>query len=109
MRSGGTEHTLDDVMAHFEHCVALVGIEHVTFGPDTFFGDHSASYDVFTDLLASGSEPEDEVRVPHVRGLENPGDFPNIVRWLVAHGYSDDEIAKAAGGNTLRVWAQCMQ
>jgi membrane dipeptidase len=47
--------------------------------------------------------------VPHVRGLEKPGDFPNIVRWLVAHGYSDDEIAKAAGGNTLRVWAQCMR
>jgi membrane dipeptidase len=109
MRAGGTEHTLDDVMAHFEHCVALVGIDHVTFGPDTFFGDHSASYDVFTDLLASGSEPEDDVRVPHVRGLENPGDFPNIVRWLVAHGYSDDEIAKAAGGNTLRIWEACVR
>ena len=36
-------------------------------------------------------------------GLENIGEFPNIVRWLVKHGYSDDEIAKAIGGNTLRV------
>jgi membrane dipeptidase len=25
------------------------------------------------------------------------------VRWLVAHGYSDADIAKAIGGNTLRV------
>jgi membrane dipeptidase len=108
MRQGGTEHTLDDVMAHFEYCVDLVGIDHVTFGPDAFFGDHSASYDVFTDLLASGSEPEDEVRVPYVRGLESPGDFPNIVRWLVARDYSDEEIAKAVGGNTLRVWNACM-
>lgn len=44
--------------------------------------------------------------VEYVRGLENPSEFPNIVRWLVKHGYSDDEITKAIGGNTLRVLKQ---
>ena len=39
-------------------------------------------------------------------GLENIGDFPNIVRWLVKHGYTDDDIAKAIGGNTRRVLEQ---
>ena len=48
----------------------------------------------------------DAVVPEYVVGVENPGDFPNIVRWLVKHGYSDEEIAKAIGGNTLRVLEQ---
>jgi membrane dipeptidase len=100
-------HDLDDVMRHFEYCVDLAGIGAVTFGPDTFFGDHSASYQLGSgSLLVSGDSEYDRVTVPYVVGLENIGDFPNIVRWLVKHGYSDDEIAKAIGGNTLRVLEQ---
>jgi membrane dipeptidase len=42
--------------------------------------------------------------VEFVDGLENPSEaFPNIVRWMVKHNYSDAEIAKAIGGNVLRV------
>ncbi len=41
--------------------------------------------------------------VEYVEGLENPSDFPNIVRWLVKHGYSDSEIVKIIGGNGLRL------
>ena len=37
-------------------------------------------------------------------GIESPAEaFPNIVRWLVKHGYSDEDIAKAVGGNVMRV------
>jgi membrane dipeptidase len=40
----------------------------------------------------------------YVDGIENPAEaFLNCTRWLVKHGYSDDEIAKLVGGNTLRV------
>ena len=40
----------------------------------------------------------------YVAGIENPTEaFPNIVRWLVKHGYSDDDIAKVIGGNAMRV------
>ena len=40
----------------------------------------------------------------YVRGLENPTEAShNIVRWLVKHGYSDEDIAKVVGGNALRV------
>lgn len=36
--------------------------------------------------------------------MENPGEcFSNIVGWLVAHDYSDDEIRAVIGGNVLRV------
>lgn len=98
------EASIETFMRHFEYCVDLVGIDHVTFGPDTFFGDHAGSYLTPSGaLLASGDSEYDTVVPEYVVGLENIGDFPNIVRWLVKHGYSDDEIAKAIGGNTLRV------
>jgi membrane dipeptidase len=105
------DHSLDSVMRHFEYCVDLVGIDHVTFGPDTFFGDHSASYQIpMGGMLVSGDTEHDKVQVPYVRGLENLADFPNIVRWLVKHDYGDEDIAKAIGGNTMRVlrevWAR---
>ena len=36
--------------------------------------------------------------------------MPNIARWLVSHGYSDEDIAKVMGPNVLRVlkesWAR---
>ena len=101
------EASIETFMRHFEYCVELVGIEGVTFGPDTFFGDHAGTYHTPQGaLLASGDSAYDDVIPDYVVGLENIGDFPNIVRWLVAHGYSDDDIAKAIGGNTLRVLEQ---
>jgi membrane dipeptidase len=111
MVKGEEEHTIDSIMAHFEYCVDLVGIDHVTFGPDTFFGDHAIWYHgENADLLASGYSEYDDVYVEYVKGLENLSEFPNVVRWLVAHDYSDDEIGKAIGGNTIRlleqVWAR---
>ncbi|HKF86436.1 MAG TPA: membrane dipeptidase [Candidatus Limnocylindrales bacterium] len=101
------EASIETFMRHFEYCVDLVGIEGVTFGPDTFFGDHAGTYLTPQGaLLASGDSEYDTVVPEYVVGLENIGDFPNIVRWLVKHGYSDDDIAKAIGGNTLRVLEQ---
>jgi len=103
-------HSIDSVMQHFEYCADLVGIDHVTFGPDTNFGDHVGWHKTFSAQLAMGErsrpEPEHE-RVPYVDGIENPAEaFPNIVRWLVSHGYADGDIAKVIGQNTLRVLAQ---
>jgi membrane dipeptidase len=101
------EASIETFMRHFEYCVDLVGIDGVTFGPDTFFGDHAGSYGLPSGaLLASGDSEYDAVVPEYVVGLENIGDFPNIVRWLVKHGYADDDIAKAIGGNTLRILGQ---
>ena len=36
--------------------------------------------------------------------LENPTEASwNIPRWLIRHGYTDEEIAKVIGGNAIRV------
>jgi membrane dipeptidase len=107
LRTDLAEASIETFMRHFEYCVDLVGIDAVTFGPDTFFGDHAGSYGIpMGQLLASGDSDYDAIVPEYVVGLENIGDFPNIVRWLVRHGYADDEIAKAIGGNTLRVLEQ---
>jgi hypothetical protein len=38
-----------------------------------------------------------------VDGLENPAEcFGNIIDWLVAQDWSDDEIRAVVGGNTVR-------
>ncbi|MNI04776.1 Membrane dipeptidase [compost metagenome] len=99
-------HNIESFMEHFEYCVNLVGIDHVSFGPDTLFGDHVGLHKAFAEALSlsasKGNQPYE--RVEYVAGLENPGQcFPNIVRWLVKHGYSDTDIAKVIGGNTMRV------
>ncbi len=105
-------HNLESFMEHFEYCVGLVGIEHVGFGPDALFGDHVALHQTFAtqmSIKAAHGNLRSE-HIPYVEGVENPGEaFPNIVRWLVVHGYSDEDIAKAVGGNALRVLEQAWQ
>ncbi len=104
-------HSLDSVMDHFEYLVGLVGIDHVTFGPDTLFGDHVGLHHVMRGIWnprgTSVARRPDHEEVPYVDGLENPAEgFPNIVRWLVLHNYSDTDIAKVIGGNTMRLLDQ---
>jgi membrane dipeptidase len=99
-------HSIESFMQHFEYCVDLMGIDHVAFGPDTLFGDHVALHHAFARQLsiASAHGSLDFPRVEFVDGIENPAEeFPNIVRWLVKHNYSDDEIRKVVGDNVMRV------
>ena len=103
------KHNLDGFMEHFEYCAQLVGIDHVAFGPDTLFGDHVGLHHYFAKQLsikaAHGQQEFEEVEF--VDGIENPAEaFPNIVRWMVKHAYSDGDIAKAIGGNIMRVLDQ---
>ena len=101
-------------MEHFEYVKALVGIDHVSFGPDSVYGDHVGLHHVYAANLSikesrSAAEqapnpnpPFDEVE--YVKGVENPTEAShNILRWLVREGYSDEDIGKVMGGNTLRV------
>ena len=103
------EHSIESFMEHFEYCANLVGIDHVAFGPDTLYGDHVGLHHGFAAQLSISSAhtgPQFE-EVEYVKGIENPTEaFPNIARWLVKHGYSDEDIAKVLGKNVLRVLDQ---
>jgi membrane dipeptidase len=101
-------HSLESVMEHFEYIVSLVGIDHVTFGPDTNFGDHVGLHDQFRKYLSidemSKKDTPEYPKVDYVEGLENPSEnFHNIISWLVKHNYSNSEISKVVGGNTMRL------
>jgi membrane dipeptidase len=99
-------HSLDSVMDHFTYCVELMGIDHVTFGPDTLFGDHVGLHDTFAANFALEQAHPFE-KVPYVDGIENPAEnYHNIIGWLVKHGYSDTDIQKVVGGNIMRVLRQ---
>lgn len=71
--------SLDDVIRHIEHAVAVMGIDHVGIGFD----------------LDGGGGGFD--------GLRDVGDYPNVTRALVARGWTEADLAKLWGGNTLRV------
>ena len=102
-------HNLESFMEHFEYVKDLVGVDHVGFGPDTVFGDHVGLHGVYASALSikkasSGSGAPAFDRVPYVAGIENPVEgSKNILRWLVKHRYSDEDIGKVMGGNALRV------
>ena len=98
-------HNLESYMEHFEYVKDLVGIDHVGFGPDTLFGDHVGLHGTYHSSLSikEAGRPAHE-RVDYVEGVENPTEASkNILRWLVKHGYSDEDIQKAIGGNAMRV------
>ncbi len=99
------QHSIESYMEHFEYIASLVGLDHVAFGPDTLFGDHAGLHHVFARNMSIESAQDGPCfePVPYVDGIESPEDFPNIVRWLVTHGYDDSAIAQVMGGNVMKV------
>ena len=75
--------TVDDVVAHIDHVVKLVGIDHVGLGSD---------YDGVGDTL-----PE---------GLKDASTFPNLIAALLDKGYTEEDIEKILSGNLMRVWRE---
>ena len=84
------------IKANFEYIANLVGIDHVAFGPDTMYGDHVGLHHVFAGELSITAilGKKEFKQVEYVKGIENPTEaFPNIVRWLVRHGYQMQMLA----------------
>jgi membrane dipeptidase len=72
--------TLAEVADHVEHIVKVAGVDHVGIGSD-FDG-------------IDGYAP---------KGLEGVETYPALLAELARRGWSDDDLAKLAGGNVLRV------
>ena len=75
--------TVADVADHIDHVVRLAGIDHVGLGSD-FDG-------------VGGELPVD---------LRDVSQYPNLIRELLARGYSEDDLRKICSGNLLRVWRE---
>ena len=111
-------HNLEAFMEHFQYVEGLVGIDHVGFGPDSLYGDHVGLHNTYSANLSlqeahggkkgnAGEESMKFEKVAYVKGIENPTEGSiTILRWLVKHGYSDEGIRKAMGGNAMRLLSE---
>lgn len=84
------------VLDHYDYMVKLVGPDHVAIGTDTLIGDH-----VGLHVRLMGRDKPHQLPAPYLDGLESPADGKNIIRGLIARGYSDDDIRKIAGQNAV--------
>jgi membrane dipeptidase len=84
------------VLDHYDYLVRLLGEDHVGIGTDSVVGDHVG---LTRRLMLAADAPPPPA--PYLDGLESPADGFNIVRGLIARGYSDQAIQKIAGGNAL--------
>lgn len=110
--------SIESYMECVEYCIELMNIDHVGCGPDTLYGAHQELYGVWFPLRMGHHErpdaggegpfqvPEGLVDPGYVKGLENPSEYVNIARWMILHGYSDEEIQKVVGKNALRLLGQ---
>jgi len=94
-----------DVVDHVDYLVKLVGVDHVAIGTDCMFGDHVALHYAIAEMIGVSDEVHD-LPATHMDYIENPGQWPNITRALVARGYADEDIRKIVGGNVLRLLEQ---
>lgn len=78
--------TVGDVADHIEHVVKIAGIDHVGIGSD---------YDGLSSPLPTG--------------LEDVSKYPALLAELMRRGWTDQQIAKLAGENVLRVMAAAEQ
>jgi membrane dipeptidase len=76
------EADISDVVAHIDHVVKLVGIEHVGLGSD---------YDGVGGQLPVG--------------LKDVSCYPNLIYELLKKGYTEADIKKICAENFLRVWS----
>ncbi len=99
--SNDPEQSIECVLDHYDYMVNLVGVDHVAIGTDTGIGDT-----VGVGQAVMGRT--DPAPAPYLNGLESPADGKNIVRGLIARGYSDEDIRKIVGGNALAFFRRIM-
>jgi membrane dipeptidase len=76
--------TIQDAVAHIDHVVKLVGVDHVGIGSD---------WDGISSVPA---------------GLEDVSRMPALTAALLERGYSDQDVKKILSGNFLRVMRQAI-
>jgi len=82
----GEKGTMDDVAAHMDHAAALVGHRHVALGLDF------AGFDG-----------------PVVEGLEDASGYPRLADFLLARGWTREQVEGVFHGNAARVLGEVLR
>ena len=94
------EPTIARWIDHFDHAVAVMGIEHVGLGAD--FVDQVVSLD-----LPAGVREEGKANLG-LEGFTAPDEYPNLVDELRERGYEGDRLEAIMNGNWLRVLSKTL-
>ncbi len=105
--------TLDDYVAHIEHVVKLVGVDHVGIGSDSSVGGWRQSFPTekaFWDFHGQFKyKAGADVRwPPFIEEIDVPEKFHVIRRRLIERGFSASDTAKILGGNFLRIYREIL-
>jgi membrane dipeptidase len=94
---------IERAVAHFDHAVEVMGIDHVGLGGD-FIRQvlQAVGMRQPKDSLAPAALPWDAA----IEGLDGPDGYPRLIDALRAHGYDDTSLAAICGGNFLRLLRQ---
>jgi membrane dipeptidase len=95
VKPGRHKATFGELMAQFEYVARLIGPEHMALGPDFAYPDPRMWENFGVTIPYSFTE-----------GVEDITRMPNLVRGLVALGFTDDEVLGIIGGNLLRLFQQ---
>ena len=90
-----------DVADQIDHCVEVMGIDHVAVGTDSMFGSHADLHRCISKMMGHPDVPKPGEYVDY---LENPAEMPNVTRILVQRGYRDEDIKKLIGMNVVRLF-----
>jgi membrane dipeptidase len=101
LMSGKEVQTVFDVIDQVDYLVKLVGVDHVAIGTDAMFGDHVGMHKLMRGVMDMMKALR-ELPAPYVEYIENPGEWPNLTRALVARGYPDEAVKKIIGENVLK-------
>jgi membrane dipeptidase len=109
--SASNKPSLDQMIAHIDHIVQLVGIDHASLGVDYYWAQAGVMEDadalkVYRKLNDSGLwSSENYPPPPHYypTGVETPKQFEGFTEGLLRLGYSADDTRKVLGENWLRV------
>jgi membrane dipeptidase len=96
------EPSIAALLAHVEHLIGLVGLDHVAIGPD-YAQFAAAAMDADMRFHAATSAVPYAGLPPMVPGLDRLETLPVFTAALLEHGLGEDEVATILGGNALRV------
>jgi membrane dipeptidase len=99
------EPTLDRLVDHVDHAVAVMGIEHVGLGADFVRQIFRAARvtSVSSSLMPPGMAPD-----AVVEGFEGPQHYPSLVETLRRRGYEGERLDAILAGNLLRLFRRAL-
>ncbi|UTV29511.1 dipeptidase [Photobacterium atrarenae] len=99
----GIHSTIEDYVEAIDYIVNLVGEDCVGIGTDFTQGQDQAFFEWLTHDKGYARRLTRFGEIINPKGIRTLGEFPNLTRALLAHGWSESRVQKIMGENWVRV------